>query len=442
MFTSALIFHGHAKRLFCRLRESLFWSTNGDDLFLTLCGYWLFFPKEKGNMHEKSRSQSLAWPTWQFQWLLFAVKHGISPAVKYGDDMGWPCCCSCPWKRSWLWNILKWRHSICLNPECRKKIASGLWEGPFWCLECQGLLHVSTTTCLACTSACTASFSVWSTPHVTFDPMDPHRVQLWRKDPQTMWCWHWASAITGHEVNHIQSRCQMLASPSGWSRRRRNGSGINWQRTQRFLHQQTVHRARLAQRILFQHNFEIPVDLRRWWGLQEYATRWGRTVLHWRCQRPERSCFCNFKSHHSGLRTAHLSISISSDDLKEGCFPVSAGLRGFFIRYFFYAASFKSFRKHGRTVPSKGAPCCNMFPLSFWGDVGDGHRRPSDHERLGCHDEGWWAETRWIEILHVKKKGHLHQASRFGESWRIQAVPEHPNGIPLGTKAGFVQSRV
>lgn len=328
-------------------------------------GYWLFFPKEKGNLHEKSRSQSLAWPTWQFQWLLFAVKHGISPAVKYGDDMGWPCCCSCSWKRSWLWNILKWRHSICLNPECRKKIASGLWEGPFWCLECQGLLHVSTTTCLACTSACTASFSVWSTPHVTFDPTDPHRVQLWRKDPQTMWCWHWASAITGHEVNHIQSRCQMLASPSGWSRRRRNGSGINSQRTQRFLHQQTVHRARLAQRILFQHNFEIPVDLRLWWGLQEYATRSGRTVLHWRCQRPERSCFCNFKSHHSGLRTAHLSISISSDDLKEGCFPVSAGLRGFFIRYFFYAASFKSFRKHGRTVPSKGAPCCTMFEPIF-----------------------------------------------------------------------------
>ena len=180
-----------------------------------------------------------------------------------------------------------------------------------------------------------------------------------------MWCWHWASAITGHEVNHIQSRCQMLASPSGWSRRRRNGSGINSQRTQRFLHQQTVHRARLAQRILFQHNFEIPVDLRLWWGLQEYATRSGRTVLHWRCQRPERSCFCNFKSHHSGLRTAHLSISISSDDLKEGCFPVSAGLRGFFIRYFFYAASFKSFRKHGRTVPSKGAPCCTMFEPIF-----------------------------------------------------------------------------
>ena len=46
------------------LQESLFWSMKGDDLclLLTLCGYWLF-SQDKGNLHDKSRSQQslIAW---------------------------------------------------------------------------------------------------------------------------------------------------------------------------------------------------------------------------------------------------------------------------------------------------------------------------------------------------------------------------------------------
>ena len=131
-----------------------------------------------------------------------------------------------------------------------------------------------------------------------------------------------AQLVADPSFSQAPRESEVLAFLSEWTRRRPRSSGTNWRRRQqRSTEHENWYTHRIGTLIAKKHgNSMRRRDFRLWIGLQGHAPWCRRTILHGRRQR------------HGALR-----------GLPNWAVANNSGLRGFFIRYFFYVASDRSF---------------------------------------------------------------------------------------------------